>query len=162
MLYGIKNNPLNLRFYRHLQGDLDKSINDININEQLTAASEGREPVVISRDDLVEVSDNDLPRLPNGKEDKYFRNAWYLDGDQINVDLGKAKEIKKNKMRELRGPLLDKLDEDYQRADEDGDNVKKAEVAAKKKALRDVTKLTLPDDIQELKDYMPDILKPTE
>ena len=58
---------------------------------------------------------------------------------KFNVD--KAKEIQKNKMREVRKPLLEQLDTDYIRALERGDNAKIAEVTAQKQALRDVTQI---------------------
>lgn len=103
-----------------------------------------------------EIEDSEIP------SDRYFRNAWKDDGDKVGHDLPKCKEIKKDKMREIRKPLLEKLDIEYQRADEVKDEAKKAEIAAKKQALRDVTNLPLPDDIQQLKDFMPDVLKESE
>jgi len=69
----------------------------------------------------------------------------------INID--KAKNITKDRLRQERVPLLQKLDVDYQRADEAGDVAKKAEVAAEKQRLRDITLLT--DDattLEELKE----------
>ena len=52
----------------------------------------------------------------------------------------------KEKIREVRKPLLEALDIDYQRADEAGDASKKTEVATKKQALRDVTSSTALND----------------
>ena len=76
-------------------------------------------------------------------KDRAFRNAWKLENKSITVDIPKAKEIWKNKMREARAPKLLSLDTEYMRADEKGDAVKKADVAAKKQLLRDIT--THPD-----------------
>ena len=59
----------------------------------------------------------------------------------ITVNLDKAKEIKKQHLRTERAPLLQKLDVDYQRADEASDAAKKAEVVAEKQRLRDITQL---------------------
>ena len=57
----------------------------------------------------------------------------------IGVNIPKAKELQKERFRQVRKPLLESLDIDYQRADEAGDASKKTEVATKKQALRDVT-----------------------
>ena len=57
----------------------------------------------------------------------------------IGVNIPKAKELQKERFRQVRKPLLDALDIEYQRADEAGDSSKKTEVATKKQALRDVT-----------------------
>lgn len=56
-------------------------------------------------------------------------------GIGINVD--KAKEIQKDKIRAVRNSLLEKADVDYIRALESGDTEKVAEVTATKQALRD-------------------------
>ena len=60
----------------------------------------------------------------------------------IGVNIAKAKELQKERFRQVRKPLLEALDIDYQRADEAGDASKKTEIATKKQALRDVTNRT--------------------
>ena len=57
----------------------------------------------------------------------------------IGVNIAKARDLQKERFRQVRKPLLDALDIEYQRADEAGDASKKTEVATKKQALRDVT-----------------------
>ena len=64
----------------------------------------------------------------------------------IAVNIPKAKELQKERFRQVRKPLLEALDIDYQRADEAGDASKKTEVATKKQALRDVTNSTALND----------------
>ena len=64
----------------------------------------------------------------------------------IGVNIPKAKELQKERFRQVRKPLLEALDIDYQRADEAGDASKKTEVAGKKQALRDVTNSTTLND----------------
>jgi len=80
----------------------------------------------------------DVAEIPS---DRSYRNAWNFDGvaKKIGHDMGKAKELHKEKLRQLRAPKLASLDIEYQKADEDNDNGKKAQIAAKKKKLRDVT-----------------------
>lgn len=71
--------------------------------------------------------------------DRTFRNAWKFEDGWIVVDMEKARELHRNKLRELRKPKLEALDVEYQRADEAGNSAEKKKVAAKKQALRDVT-----------------------
>ena len=55
----------------------------------------------------------------------------------IKMDMAKAKELHRDKIREERQPLLNALDIEFQKALETDDATKKAEVIAKKQALRD-------------------------
>ncbi len=97
----------------------------------------------------------------NIPQDRVFRNAWTDDNNTETVDIHieKAQEIKKNNFRELRKPILEKLDADYMKALEASDIVAQQEIANKKQLLRDVTDLPLPTDIEDLKTFIPDILK---
>lgn len=70
-------------------------------------------------------------------EDRTFRNAWKHD---LSVDMPKAREIHKDKLRRDRAPLMAALDIEAIRANEEGDKAKKAGVVARKKVLRDITK----------------------
>ncbi len=64
----------------------------------------------------------------------------------IGIDIDKAKDIHKDKIREVRNPLLQAKDVEYMRAQELGDTQKVAEVVAEKQALRDAT--TLVNDVE--------------
>ena len=57
----------------------------------------------------------------------------------IGIDINKAKEIHKDKIREVRNPLLQAKDVEYMRAQEAGNTEKVAEIVAEKQALRDAT-----------------------
>lgn len=57
----------------------------------------------------------------------------------IGINVDKAKEIHKDKIRQVRNPLLEKKDVEYMRAQEVGDTAKVAEIVAEKQALRDAT-----------------------
>ena len=57
----------------------------------------------------------------------------------IGVNVTKAKNLQKDRFRQVRTPLLEALDVDYQKADEVADASAKTTVATKKQALRDVT-----------------------
>ena len=86
--------------------------------------------------------------------DRHFRGAWSLSGKVISEDMTKAKEIFKDKIREVRQPLLDAEDVVYMKALEaDAASAKTASVA-KKKALRDAPAakaITDADTIAKLK-----------
>ena len=71
--------------------------------------------------------------------DRHFRNAWVFneDASAISEDLTAAKVIFKDKIREVRGPLLEAEDVVYMKALEADDATAKAASVAKKKKLRD-------------------------
>ena len=72
--------------------------------------------------------------VPNNR---YFRGAWSLSGTVISEDMTKAKEIFKDKIREVRAPLLDAEDVVYMKALEADDASAKTASVTKKTALRD-------------------------
>ena len=69
-------------------------------------------------------------------DDREFRNAWKHD---LTVDIPKAQEITKNRLRVERTPLLEKLDVEVMK--NITDPVKLAEIEAQKQALRDLPQL---------------------
>lgn len=64
-----------------------------------------------------------------------FRGAWSLSGNVISEDLTKAKEIFKDKVREVRKPLLEAKDVELMKALETGADT--TAIASAKQALRD-------------------------
>src|SRR6056300_666349 len=61
-----------------------------------------------------------------------FRGAWSLSGSVISEDMDKAKEIFKDKIREVRKPLLEAEDVTYMEAlESDNANAKAASVLMK-------------------------------
>jgi hypothetical protein len=78
----------------------------------------------------------------------------------IKINIDKAKEIHKEKLRAARQPLLDKLDVEFTRALEIGADA--SEIVKKKQELRDVTnhpdlkKIKTPE---KLKEFWPEILE---
>jgi len=86
--------------------------------------------------------------------DRSFRGAWSLSGNVISEDLDSAKAIFKDKVREIRKPLLDAEDVVYMKALEADDADAKAASVATKIALRDAPSATDINDattIDELK-----------
>ena len=75
----------------------------------------------------------DLPR------DSDFYDAWEMDATSVTVNLDKAKEITKKRLRAEREPLLAAQDVAFQRALESGENT--TAIVAEKQRLRDVTGL---------------------
>ena len=91
--------------------------------------------------------------------DNTFFNAYEFDQEVgAKVNISKAKEIWLEHYRRARTPLLEKLDLEYMRADEAGNLELKKEIAGKKQALRDVTKIDLPNTLEGIKATWPEIL----
>ena len=68
--------------------------------------------------------------------DRLFRNAWTLSGSTITEDLTTAKTMFKDKIREVRKPLLEEQDVVYMKAIEADDDDAKTAAANVKTALR--------------------------
>ena len=86
--------------------------------------------------------------------DRHFRGAWSLSGTVISEDMTKAKEIFKDKIREVRKPLLEAEDVVYMKALEAGDSDAQAASVTKKNALRNApaaSAITNAADIAALK-----------
>lgn len=86
--------------------------------------------------------------------DRHFRGAWSLSGSVISEDMDAAKEIFKDKIREVRTPLLDAEDVTYMKALEAGDTDAQAASVTAKNALRDApaaSAITNASDIAGLK-----------
>lgn len=81
---------------------------------------------------IVNVSD-----LPNQYND--FYGAWEMTATEVTVNLAKAKELTKARLRLERTPLLAAQDVAFQRALESGADT--SAIVAEKQRLRDVTNL---------------------
>ena len=97
-----------------------------------------------------------IAAAPSSVPDRHFRNAWVFDDDKaaITEDITGAKAIFQDKIREVRGPLLDAEDVVYMKALEADDASAKTASVAKKKALRDApaaSAITSADTIDKLK-----------
>lgn len=69
--------------------------------------------------------------------DRHFRGAWKISGSVISEDLTEAKKLFKDKIRQVRKPLLEAEDVVYMKALESDDATAKTASVKKKKALRD-------------------------
>ena len=74
--------------------------------------------------------------------DRHFRNAWKLSGSVMAEDMTAAKVIFKDKIREVRKPLLEAEDVVYMKALEASDSSAQTASVNKKKALRDAPAAT--------------------
>jgi len=124
---------------------------------------------------LLMVQNKDVPKLPDGSTEpswiiegyqalqlKWVRNAWKInDNGEIYFDRDKAIEIKKEQFRNLRKPLLEKLDVEFMRALENGDTASIQIITQKKSILRDITSVDFSsyDTPQKLHEFIPDLLK---
>lgn len=80
------------------------------------------------------VQESELPQADND-----FFNAWELANGVVSVNIDKAKEITKTRLRQEREPLLAAQDVAFQRALESGADT--TAIVAEKQRLRDVTSL---------------------
>ena len=74
--------------------------------------------------------------------DRHFRNAWKLNGSVMAEDMTAAKVMFKDKIREVRKPLLEAEDVTYMKALEASDSSAQTASVNKKKALRDAPAAT--------------------
>ena len=87
---------------------------------------------IIDKDgNSIDASDATIP------SNRLFRNAWSLSGTVITEDLTASKVIFKDKIREVRNPLLEAEDVVYMKALEDADTDAQAASIVVKNALRD-------------------------
>jgi hypothetical protein len=97
--------------------------------------------------------------VENLQLDPDFLDAYeYRDGQAV-INYEWAKEIQKNKWRQLRKPILEKLDVEFMKALETGNTNKVQEIGSQKQELRDITKTQLIDNLDDIKNAMPNILQ---
>ena len=77
------------------------------------------------------VDTSDLPAHPE------FSDAWEMDANSITVNMDKAKEITKVRLRNERAPLLAAQDVLFMKAQETGADT--TAIVAEKNRLRDIT-----------------------
>ena len=82
------------------------------------------------------ISQGDVKSKPSNR---YFRDAWTLSGKVISEDLVTAKIMFKDKIREVRKPLLEAQDVAYMKALESGSSSAQTTVKNEKTKLRDAT-----------------------
>ena len=88
----------------------------------------------------------DIADASSMPSDRYFRNAWTLSGTVISEDMTAAKVIFKEKIREVRKPLLEAQDIAYMKALEDDDSSAQTTAKNIKKKLRDAPAASAIDD----------------
>ena len=86
---------------------------------------------------IIDKDDNEIDAsTATVPSDRLFRDAWSLSGTVISEDLDAAKDIFKDKIREVRKPLLEAEDVVYMKALEADDSAAKTASVAKKNNLR--------------------------
>lgn len=124
---------------------------------------------------LLFVQNKDVPKLSDGSTrqswiidgeetlpTKYVRQAWDITNDgKLYFDINKGYDVKKDHLRFLRKPFLEKLDIDFMKALEAGDAALMSNIINKKQTLRDITKIDMSqyDTPQKLHQFIPNELK---
>lgn len=95
------------------------------------------------------VNENEIP------SDRTFRGAWVMDGSTVSHDMKKAREIKRNMMREERKSKFIALDNEINKelvtAITTGDNTLILELERKRKILRDAPAMPEIDNAENIK-----------
>jgi len=97
----------------------------------------------------------DASTVSSKPSDRHFRDAWAISDKVISEDITKAKDVFKDKIRQVRKPLLEAEDIVYMKALEVSDSSAQTASINKKKALRDApaaSAITNADTIAKLKD----------
>lgn len=124
---------------------------------------------------LLFVQNKDVPKLSDGSTrqswiidgeetlpTKYVRQAWDITNDgKLYFDMNKGYDVKKDHLRFLRKPFLEKLDIDFMKALEAGDAALMSNIINKKQTLRDITKIDMSqyNTPQKLHQFIPNELK---
>jgi len=96
----------------------------------------------------------DTASLSSKPSDRHFRDAWTLSGTVISEDMTAAKVIFKEKIREVRKPLLEAQDVAFMKALESGNSSAQTTAKNAKTKLRDApaaSAITNADTITKLK-----------
>jgi hypothetical protein len=130
--------------------------------------SNGQVAVIIPADLSISIEEIAAKDVPEGVpykivetldiDDSYFNAYEFHSEDGASVNIEKAKKVHLNKFRAARAPKLAALDVEYMRAIEAQDTQKALQIASQKQNLRDVTKATLPNDLDSLKAVWPSVL----
>lgn len=98
---------------------------------------------------------------PNQNKQLDLINSYYWNESEqdfvININI--AKEIIKNKFREIRSILFEKLDKAFLIALEKNDQTKRDYIVSLKEQFRDITNLSLPNTENELINFVPEVFK---
>ena len=120
---------------------------------------EGFTTICVPVNDIQYVIENDIPgnceyieidfeNLPHEHED--FFNAWQIENNNIVINMNKAKEITKTRLRMEREPLFLEQDILFQKKQELG--LDTSEIVTEKNRLRNITNLVdTCDTLQELR-----------
>ena len=112
--------------------DIKRQGTDEEIMDEISRSSSAWEPSRLPIKSWEEI-------LPETVSDRTFRNAWKTNGETIDHDMVKARDIHRDHLRNERLNYFLPLDNAYRKAEEDGDIIKKEAVRKKKQILRDIT-----------------------
>lgn len=101
---------------------------------------------------MIQDKDGVIAIAPASVPDRHFRNAWIFDSAQtaITEDIAGAKVIFKEKIREVRAPLLVAEDVIYMKALESADSDAKVTSVTKKVALRNAPAASAIDNAADI------------
>ena len=89
----------------------------------------------------------------------FYALYWNEETKSPDIDVSKAKEIKKNEYRAVRMEMFKKLDVLFMRSIEINDDDLKQQVVSAKQNLRNITEEDMPNDWRLLINYVPQTLQ---
>lgn len=135
-------------------------VSNVDVNEEISKISADRPEFMFKF--TIDTNTEEVAKMSQFKLDEFFKSVEIDDTNNFVYNIVKAKNIWKDKIRKDRYKKLLELDVEYQRALENNDTVKMAEVANKKQILRDAPNNPAIDaatTLEELREVYPDILK---
>jgi hypothetical protein len=115
-------------------------------------------PIDVSPEEFVSSHPGSKVVLASSLPTREFRDAWTVDG---GIDLDKAKNIWRNKIRVVRDKKLKELDIKWMKAMERGDIRVAESIASEKQVLRnlpDREEISRAETLEELKKFWPSVL----
>lgn len=119
----------------------DSSIKVTNMHEVATLeATVEHKNILIAQGELA--SFQVIIRTEQLPQERYFRNAWRFDGNNVILDTATCRQRHLDKLRRIRNSKLQDSDADYVRALEQDDQTKLAALKTYRQALRDMPQIS--------------------
>lgn len=125
-----------------------RSVTSVDIDAEIQRTPWGPQKLPVQGWKILPGKNADVP------SDRSFRDSWTWREGKIVHDMTRAKSIHRDRLREVRRPMLEALDVDYLRAQESGNSEDMARIVERKQKLRDITKdpqIDQADTIDQLK-----------
>jgi hypothetical protein len=122
--------------YTRPDGGLSVCIRNVNGRDPKESHDQWLARIIV-KDVPADASDVHILTSDALPQERTFRQAWAIKDGQIAVDMATARDVHRNRLRQVRKPLLAAADVEMTRAF--NDPAKQQEIEARRQELRDVT-----------------------